>query len=252
MSSFVSSVGKSLLAGAFLGASFLVSPALADPDAPANKPEVEQTNDPFEDVNRVTHGFNRLFRGIILDPLVDGYKAVTPEPLQEGISNVVSNLSEPVTALSSVLAGDMDNASAASKRFFVNTTMGLGGLSDPASEMGLEQRPEDLGQAAAVNGAEEGPYIVLPFLGPSNSRDLAGSIATSLINPLPLAGQLASGGVEYTRYKDDINDMTSGSLDPYAVERSAFRQHRNYLISNGKELDLDIPVFTDNEDFSGN
>jgi len=249
MSFRASLIRKSLMSASFLGLVFIVSPVIADSETAKPADQGEENSDPFESINRVTYGFNSFFRGVILDPLVDGYKMITPEPLQEGIGNAVSNLSEPATAVSSVLEGDMENASKATKRFLVNTTVGVGGLSDPATEMGMEQRKEDLGQAAAVNGAEAGPYIVIPFLGPSNTRDLAGNVLTSLVNPLPVVGQMAAGGIEYSNHKDDLNEMTSGSLDPYAVERSAYQQHRTYQINNGKIQDMDIPDLSDSEDF---
>lgn len=225
-----------------------VTPAMADSDTPTSqeKPsEMEaqtEQNDPFEDVNRVTSGFNRFFRKAILDPVVDGYKAVTPEPIQDGIGGIVSNLTEPVTAVSSLLQGDTENAGIATKRFLINSTVGVAGMADPASDMGLEQRREDLGQAAAVNGTGAGPYIVIPFLGPSNSRDLVGDVVTSLVSPIPVVVGLTRSGVEYSDNKEDINAITDGALDAYSVERSAYRQNRKFKINNGEIQDYDIPT----------
>lgn len=136
---------------------FLSLPATADEPKPEPAGDSGKVEDPLEDINRITSGFNSIVRGAVLNPLVDGYRAVTPEPLQEAIGNAASNLTEPVTAVSSFLQGDTDNAETATKRFFINSTLGVGGLSDPATDMGHEQRREDLGQAAAVNGAEAGP-----------------------------------------------------------------------------------------------
>lgn len=202
-----------------------------------------EDDDPFETLNRFTSGFNRIFRDAILDPLVDGYQAVTPEPLQEAIGNAASNLSEPVTAISSLLSGDTENASSSTQRFIVNSTVGLGGINDKATEMGIEQRREDLGQAAAVHGANSGPYIVLPLLGPSTTRDALGDILTGVASPMPLVGAIASGGVEYSKNQDDIQAMTNGSLDPYIVEKNAFQQYREYQINNGNVDEPDYPAF---------
>jgi len=196
--------------------------------------DADQNNDPLEGLNRFTSGFNSIFREIILDPLVSGYQAVTPEPIQDGLSNAASNLTEPVTAISSLLQGDAENASIATQRFFVNSTVGMGGLSDPATDEGLVQRREDLGQAAATAGADSGFYLVIPILGPSNSRDALGTAVSTIVNPLPLVVGAASSGIEYSENRDAINDLTKGSLDPYVVEREAYRQMRQDMIMNGE------------------
>lgn len=206
-----------------------------------------QTEDPFEALNRVTSGFNAVVRGMVIDPIIDGYQAVTPEPVQDAVSNAVSNLSEPVTAVSSLLQGDTENAGTATKRFFVNSTVGLGGLSDPATEMGLEQREEDLGQALGASGMAPGPHIVLPLIGPSNMRDLTGDVLTALTNPLPLVVKAASSGVSYSNNQDEINGLTSGALDPYVVERDSYEQNRRYEVNNGVVPLMDLPQFAEDD-----
>ncbi len=208
------------------------------PDAEIEKDD----NDPFEPINRFTSGFNRIVRGAILDPLVDGYQAVTPDALQEALGNAASNLSEPVTAISSLIEGDTENAGNATKRFLVNTTVGLGGTQDKATEMGIEHRREDLGQAAAVHGAESGPYIVLPLLGPSNTRDALGTAVTAVASPMPLVGAMTTSGIEYSKNQDDLQSVTKGALDPYTVEKNAYRQHREYVIKNG-QVEKEAPEF---------
>jgi len=213
-------------------------------ESKSEAPETEkQANDPLEGLNRITSGFNSVVRGVILDPLVDGYQAVTPDAVQEAIGNAASNLSEPVTAISSMLQGDTENAEAATKRFFINSTLGVGGLNDPAQEMGYVGRREDLGQAAAVNGAEEGMYIVLPILGPSNTRDALGDAVTALASPLPLVGSVAAGTVQYSNNQDDIQAVSKGALDPYVVERDAYSQYRKFQINNGEVEQQDAPTF---------
>ena len=219
------------------------SPATADPKAAA-APGVD---DPLEQLNRVTSGFNAVVRDAVLDPLVTGYKAVTPQEMQEAISNAVSNLSEPITAGSSLLQGDTENATTATKRFFINTTVGLGGTQDPATEMGLKQRKEDLGQAFATGGVDTGPHIVLPILGPSNMRDVTGDAITALVNPLPLVAKAASGGVSYSNNQDEIKALTAGALDPYVVERNAYEQNRRYEVSNGAVPLFDLPVLAEDD-----
>ncbi len=231
-----------------MGLFLIVQPVAAGENAPPPAEEPQGVDDPLESLNRVTSGFNAVLRGMIIDPLIDGYQAVTPEPVQEAVSNAVSNISEPVTAVSSLLQGDTENAATATKRFFINSTIGLGGTSDPATEMGLEQREEDLGQAFGANGVAPGPHIVLPLIGPSNFRDAAGDILTSLANPLPLAAKAASSGVNYSNNQEDIKSLTSGALDPYVVERDSYEQNRRYEVNNGVVPLTAFPEFAEDEE----
>jgi len=139
-----------------------------------------------------------------------------------------------------MLQGDTENASNATQRFLVNSTIGLGGTSDPAKEMGLESRPEDLGQAFGKSGMEAGPHIVLPIIGPSNMRDATGDILTTLANPLPLAGKAAQGTVSYSDNKELIDSATKNSVDQYTTEKTLYEQQRAVEINNGQ-----IPAYAD-------
>lgn len=236
------SIAAAVVSGALV---WMGAPVAADDAKPA-EPAAEATdNDPLEPVNRFTSGFNRAVRGAIIDPLVDGYQFVTPQPVQTSVSHFFSNLTEPVTAVSSLLQGDTENAENATGRFFINTTIGFAGLSDPATDMGMEQRREDLGQAMAVNGVDTGPHIVLPILGPSNFRDATGDILTGLASPLPLAVQAAGSGVTYSGYQDDIHALERGAIDPYVTERESYAQHREYQVNNGALPENDFPALAD-------
>ena len=235
--------GGRLVLSAGLGLFLIAGSAMADEKTLPPADSQLQKDDPFEAINRVTSGFNAVLRGVVIDPIIDGYQAVTPQPVQEAVSNAVSNLSEPVTAVSSLLQGDSENAETATKRFFINSTVGLGGLSDPATEIDLEQREEDLGQAFGAGGMASGPHIVLPLIGPSNMRDLTGDVLTALANPLPLVAKAASGGVSYSNNQDEIKSLTSGALDPYVVERDSYEQNRRYEVNNGVVPLLDLPQF---------
>lgn len=241
-----------LLAG--LGLFVVAQTAVAgeNPPPPSGEPkaaeESQAVDDPLEPLNRFTSSFNSVVRGVVIDPLVDGYQAVMPEPVQEAVSNVVSNISEPLTIGSSLLQGDTENASTAAKRFIINTTVGLGGTQDPATEMGLEQRKEDLGQAFGSGGMAPGPHIVLPIIGPSNLRDAAGDVITAVVNPLPLAAKAASSGVNYSNNQDDIKSLSAGALDPYVVERDSYEQNRRYEVNNGVVPLMDFPQFAEDEE----
>jgi phospholipid-binding lipoprotein MlaA len=230
----------------------MIQPALSGDSASRTPADAKAAttpgvDDPLEQLNRVTSGFNAVVRDVVLDPLVSGYKAVTPEEMQEAIANAVSNLTEPVTAGSSLLQGDTDNAATATKRFIINTTVGFGGTQDPATDMGLKQRKEDLGQAFAKGGVDAGPHIVLPILGPSNLRDATGDALTALVNPLPLAAKAASSGVSYSNNRDDIKALTAGALDSYVVERNAYEQNRRYEVNNGVLPLVDLPILAEDD-----
>ncbi len=227
-----------IIATAVTGLAILVAlPSVADegPAAP---------DDPLEPVNRFTSDVNRVLRGMLIDPLVDGYQAVTPDPIQTGVSNIFSNLSEPATAVSSLLQGDTENASNATGRFLINSTIGFAGISDEAGSMGYEQRREDLGQAFGANGVQSGPHLVLPILGPTNFRDFTGDVVMGLVSPLPLAAQAAGGTVEYSNNQDTIRSIETGAVDPYVAEREAYEQNRDFAISNGAGPDdSNFPTF---------
>ena len=209
----------------------------------ATEAETRQTSDPLSGLNRVTSGFNRILREWVIDPVVDGYQAITPNEVQKAVSNAASNLTEPVTIGSSLLQGDTDNAATAAKRFIVNTAAGFGGLNDVATEDGYEQRREDLGQALGAHGVEPGPHIVLPVIGPSNIRDAAGDLAVFFVNPLPLAGSVAAGGVEYSDKQDAVKAIGDDAVDPYIAERDSYEQNRQFVINNG--VQVEVPVIAE-------
>jgi len=206
-------------------------PAFAE--EPISEPDVNQeTPDPLEGLNRLTSGINRAARTLFLNPFAEAYIKLTPPPMQESISNVTNNLTEPLTAVSSALQGDEENAGAAMERFFINTTVGLGGINDEATEMGVVARVEDLGQAAGKGGAGGGAHIVLPILGPSNMRDATGDVINFLVNPLSAASTVQKS-ITYAENKNSIEAMSRASVDPYITERDAYEQNRRYKIYNG-------------------
>jgi len=217
-------VVKGLAVAVILTVGLGFSPAFADDDG--------DNSDPLEPINRVTSEFNRGLRTLIINPFAELYKAVTPPPAQEIISNTASNLTEPLTAVSSLLQGDTENAGTSLERFLINTTIGLGGTSDRASEMGVTSRQEDLGQAAGAQGVDSGIHIVLPVFGPSNFRDATGTIINALVNPLALAST-ADDAITYADNRDKLTKLSEAAVDPYVQERDAYEQRRKYVIHNG-------------------
>lgn len=128
-------------------------------------------HDPFESINRRTYRFNARFDEYVYLPVLDGYRTVTPRPVRRGISNVFSNFSDVPNLANSALQGQGEKAMRTTARLLLNSTLGVLGIFDVAEKMGLPQEPEDFGQTLARYGMPPGPYLVLPFLGPSTLRD---------------------------------------------------------------------------------
>ena len=156
------------------GPMVLLAMALLTGCASTGAVEERHPDDPWEGFNRRVFAFNDALDRAILRPVARGYRNVTPQPVQTGVGNFFSNLGEIRTALNSVLQGKPGNAGIATSRFLINTTVGIGGLWDFATHMEITGREEDFGQTLGVWGVNEGPYLVLPFLGPSTVRDTAG------------------------------------------------------------------------------
>ena len=157
------------------------SPKNAELNSNLNASSIE---DPFESINRVTFSFNSIFDRTIIRPTALVYRGVVPGFVRNRITYSLNNLSMPVTAVNNLLQGELSKAGIASSRFIINSTIGILGIFDPASSFGLVVDNEDFGQTLAVWGVPSGPYIVLPFLGPSSPRDFTGLLSTSLLDPM--------------------------------------------------------------------
>jgi len=144
--------------------------------------------DPYEAYNRKMTSFNNGVDRFVLQPAAQGYKTVLPEPVPTMIANVFANLADPWTAINQLLQGKLKLAGSDSGRFLVNSTLGIAGLFDVAARMDLPKHQEDFGQTLAVWGLAQGPYIVLPFLGPSSARGLVsqyvGNFGGDIAQPL--------------------------------------------------------------------
>lgn len=189
--------------------------------------------DPLEPYNRAMYQFNYTVDGLILKPVTIGYRAIVPEAGREMVSNFLENLYTPVVFANSVLQGDPQNSFSSFWRFVINTTVGIGGLFDVASEAGLKNRQTDFGQTLALMGARPGPYIVLPIIGPSNIRDAFGRVADACMNPFnyvntatSLAMWSATAIDQRSKNMKLFDDIYTTSLDPYSTFRSAYTQKR--------------------------
>lgn len=155
----------------------VTTPRVVDP-ASVQKAEQESmlyVYDPIERTNRLVYNFNARFDRAILLPVVAAYQGVFPAPVRTGISNFIGNLNEMPTLANSALQGSQTKVNITLVRFFANTIVGLGGLFDVATEMGIERQHEDFGQTLGVWGLPDGAYVVLPFYGPSNVCDTVGT-----------------------------------------------------------------------------
>lgn len=217
-------------------------PPADDPEALA---EFRQTNDPAEPFNRAMYDVHQGIDRFVLRPVAQGYRAVVPQPLRQGIRNVLGNLRTPVILINDMLQGEPRRAGDTLGRFVINSTLGLGGIFDvAASQFGVRGHSEDFGQTFARWGVGEGPYLFLPVLGPSNPRDLTGFAAGIAADPFTwigqgpavdaLTGARAGMTVVDTRegLLDPLEQLERGSLDPYATLRSAYRQRRQAEIEN--------------------
>jgi len=202
--------------------------------------------DPLEKVNRGAWGVNQAADKVVIKPATQVYRAVAPRPVRQGMTNAFANLTEPWSFVNNILQGKGERASRNFTRFLVNSTIGVAGLWDPASKMGLRSAPEDLGQTLAKWGVNGGPYLVLPLLGPSTLRDGIGSGVAAYADPVKIGINHADINVWYKRgylamyiisARSDLiesggDTFLQTSLDPYAAARSAYLQLREAAISD--------------------
>lgn len=218
--------------------------------AQATKDE-EDVNDPLEPMNRLIFDFNEGIQDAILRPLSIFYNEKFSVAFRRGLSNFLDNLSSPITFANDILQGEFQRALQTFGRTFVNTTIGIFGLADVASELGVERHEEDFGQTLGAHGMGEGFYLVLPIFGPSNPRDFIGKfVVDPYLDPLGLwLDNTDREGLEYTlsgirgldQYAgivEELNQVKKTSVDYYAAIRSLYRQKRKTEINNGSILDL--------------
>lgn len=210
--------------------------------------EYKTTNDPLEPTNRAVFAFNNFLDRIILEPVAKGYRYITPSPVRTGISNFLKNISSPIVFANDLLQGEARRSGTTIARFAVNSTIGILGIFDVASDMGLSYHNEDFGQTLAVWGIGKGPYLMLPLLGPSNPRDLTGKIVDIFLDPMNYAiAQSDDETIDYIatgrsvmsavngreKLLDTLSEVRESSIDYYATIRTLYRQSRNHEIDNG-------------------
>jgi phospholipid-binding lipoprotein MlaA len=234
--------------------------ALAACAGPGGEPT--QIADPFEPVNRYIFAANLALDTTLIEPVANIYRDIVPDPARDGVRNFLRNLESPVLLANNVLQRDIDAAGVTTKRFFINTTVGILGLFDPAANMGLARRDEDFGQTMGTYGVGPGVYLVLPILGPSSLRDAAGNFVDYYFDPLNYYTDnthqreitfLRAGirGIDTrARVIETLDEIERTSIDFYATIRSLYHQRRQSEIRNGSapslpKLDLSSDVDED-------
>lgn len=201
-------------------------------------PQASGINDPHEATNRKFHEVNRAVDRTILRPASKAY-AILPQPVERGVENFANNLDTPGDVVNNLLQGRLGPAAQNSLRFATNTIFGIGGLLDAATALGLPGVETDFGETLHVWGAGEGTYIEVPFLGPSTTRDLAGTLVDLAANPVQLAlpqpeaniSTLAKAGSrlgDRARYSETVESVLYGSADSYAQLRLLYLQNRRF------------------------
>lgn len=212
-------------------------------------------HDPLEPLNRSIYEFNSDFDSSLLRPIAEGYKKVIPEPVNDSISNFFGNLDDFVTLINDLLQFKFTQAVSDSSRLVWNSTVGILGLFDVASHMGLPKHEEDFGQTFGHWGIGPGPYLVLPFFGPSSLRDSAGLLTSANWNIHPIYwiedrttfwGAVALRGV-YLRagLLHTTQVVEQVSLDEYLFVREAYLQQRQNLVYDGDPPIPDFFMFED-------
>lgn len=205
----------------------------------------DEINDPFEDINRVTHNINDTLDNAIAKPVAEVYGEITPEFIQNRVTRFFKNLAEIDTFINQLLQGKPKLALNDFGRFTINSTIGLYGLFDPATKLGLQAHEEDFGQTLGVWGVPDGPYIVLPVIGPSNARDLLSRPISSFLSgtfamtdtDVRITLTLLDAIETRERYLDFEAMMTG---DVYTFMKDAYVQSRDYEILDGEVEDDDF------------
>ena len=227
--------------GKFAGlAALSVLAACANP-APGPVP-----NDPYESTNRVMHGFNRGIDRALVRPSSKVYGFVLPQPVKTGVANFATNLDLPGDMVNGALQGNVNGFGKNFFRFAINSTLGLGGLFDPAKSFGLDAAKTDFGQTLHVWGVGEGAYVELPGIGPSTVRDAIGTAVDIAANPVSLAlpspesyyatvAKVGSKLGDRDRYSSTIDSILYESADSYAQARLLYLQNRRFELGQAAE-----------------
>lgn len=207
-------------------------------------------DDPYEKINRKIYAFNVNIDKYILKPPAEAYAKIVPSKIRAGVNNVYNNLNMMPTIANDILQADLQSTIKDSWRFIANTTIGIGGIFNPASTFGLPPHSNDLGLTFAKWGDKKSPYIMLPFLGPTTIRDGVGlmfdytffTIYPYLHSDPLIYSILALRYIDLRAQMLDTDKLINLSMDKYAFIRDAYLQHRNYLINGEQKTSEDLYI----------
>lgn len=215
-------------------------------------------NDRDEAKNREVHAFNRAVDRAILRPTANTYTTILPEPVERGVSNFATNLDAPGDVLNNLMQARLGRAAENTLRFAINTTIGIGGLFDPATALGVAGDPTDFGETLHVWGVGEGPFLEIPFTGPTTLRDATGTVVDLLANPvanaLPSREAFAANLVKLVsrvrdrdRFAATIESILYESADSYAQSRLIYLQARRFQLGQLSRIGESAPADPDSD-----
>lgn len=203
-------------------------------------PEKEDARDPLQSINRPIYDFNMdVLDAYVLRPVAVGYSKITPQPVRNGLVNATNNLDAPIDATNSLLQGKVSNSGVNVARFLVNSTVGLFGIFDVASEIGLVEETEDFGQTLGVWGAGNGAYLMFPAYGPSTVRNMSGDMVDAFVLPSLTLGTPVTIGkwvIKVLEARASLipqEALLNESLDPYLFMKDIYLQRQLYELYDG-------------------
>lgn len=212
-------------------------------------------NDPIEPVNRVFFNVNETLDKYLMKPIAKGYVKITPQPVRNSVTNFFANLFYPNVIVNDFLQGKFKHGVEDLARLFINSTIGVGGLFDPAASAGLPEHNEDLGQTLAKWGVGEGAYLVLPLRGPSSLRHAPDIASRALLSPffyIESAANIPVGALSVVNERANLLEATEirdqAALDSYSFTREAYRQVRRSLIYDGDPPTDEFDDFFEDEE----
>jgi phospholipid-binding lipoprotein MlaA len=233
-----------------------VAPAWAEVSSPPASAAVTSVDDPWEHANRRAYGLGQGFDRRVFRPVAMGYKHALPSPLRQAIRNFLNNLNEPGTIINDILQVRVKRAARSIGRFVINSTIGLVGLLDVATDAGLARQDNSFSATLGRYGVKTGPYLYLPVVGPSTVRGLFGWGVDLVLDPLywvnypqklavGISRELVSGVDLRAESDSTLNALTNEATDPYATLRSAYLQNQQSQIDGGANQAQPLPEFED-------